>query len=95
MLENTTNAKEELRRARKEEVHKNYEYFEKNIAAIKSKSNGKNFVLLHKLEVKGYFKVFSDAVEKGKALYKDTPFSIQEIEEKPGNLGFQTYAVFK
>ncbi len=86
----------EKRRIGQEEVDKNYDYFRSNLAKITAESSGRSFVLLHKQKAIGYFDTRSDAKETACIMYKDKnlPFSIQEVADKPVELGYQAHALF-
>lgn len=78
--------------AKREEVRKNYEVFQRLLPELLVSHKGK-FALMHEGTVVEYFDTPGDAYRAGQKLYPDGLFSIQEVTASPVDLGFFSYAI--
>ncbi len=79
----------------KEEVEKNFEYFNQNYDDILNRYSNKKYVLLKSQKIVGAFDSWEDVKETAGILYKDNEnYSIQEVIPKEINLGYQSYALY-
>lgn len=69
------------------EVDRNYEAFKQMLSELMESDPGR-FALLHNRELVACFDTNRDAVQAGKKLLKDQPFSVQKITSKPVDLGY-------
>ena len=76
-----------------DQVDKNYKYFREHLGEIKERHYNKSFILLKDGKDVAGFNTMEDALEAARVLYQENEnYSIQEINEREVNLGFQTYA---
>ena len=75
-----------------EEVHRNFEAFQKCFAELYHKHPGK-VALMKDAEVVEVFDTVSDALKVGRMQFGDEVFSVQKIEESKIRLGFMGYAL--
>ncbi len=79
-----------------QEVHKNYEWFQKNENLIKEHPDKIGYyALLKNQNVVCFYKNYEEVTIVANAKFKDDPFSIQQLEEKEKihNLGNSTWIV--
>ena len=74
------------------EVDKNYDFFKTQISRLKS-SHLKKFVLLHNREISDFFTSEDDAIKIGKEKYGEGGFSVQQVSDRPIELGYQSYVI--
>jgi hypothetical protein len=77
---------------KREQIEKNYAAFVKELPKI-ALSHGGKFALMHDGEIVGYYDTSRDAVVAGEAIYPDGLFSVQQVTEKPVDLGYYSHAV--
>lgn len=80
------------RDANQAEVDRNLEAFREKLPELMESAPGK-FVLIRHREIIGLFDTLMDALTAGKKLYSDRLFSIQEIKDRPIDLGFFSHAL--
>ena len=74
-----------------EEVDRNYEAFKQMLSELMESDAGR-FALLHNMELVACFDTNRDALQAGKKLFEDQPFSVQKITSKPVDLGYFSHA---
>ena len=75
-----------------EEVKANSEIFFKELLPQLLNDNLQGqYALMHNGKIESILKDFHDAVIMGNKLYRDSPFSVQEITSEPINLGSYSY----
>lgn len=77
--------------AQREEVKRNYAEFQKMLPELIASNPGK-FALMRGGKVIEFFDSANDAFLAGRKLYADGIFSVQEIADKPVDLGFFSHA---
>lgn len=77
--------------SRREQLEKNYDSFVKKLPGL-MKSHAGKFALMKDGEIVDFFDTPLDAVTAGKHLYKQSPFSVQEVIDTPLNLGIFSHA---
>ncbi len=75
------------------EVDRNYEAFQK-LGNDFYRNHYGMYALMKDAEVIQLFSSWQDARKAAKLLYKDEPFSIQEVEKEAIDLGFHSHAIF-
>jgi hypothetical protein len=78
--------------SRKEQVEMNYKAFQELLPNIPVEFHGK-FALMKDGKIVGYFDTALDAYTAGQKLFKDEPFSIQEVIDALVDLGFFSHAI--
>jgi hypothetical protein len=73
------------------EVKRNYEAFRQRLPSILAAHQGK-IALMHSGEIVAFFDTIGDANTAGQKLFKDQPFSLQEVTDQPIDLGFFSHA---
>ena len=81
-----------LKKETHEEVKRNYDAFVRVLPTIVPSHAGK-FALMHDAKIVEYFDTAADAYRAGQQLFKDKPFSIQEVTETAADLGFFSHAM--
>jgi hypothetical protein len=79
-------------RTRQEEVDRNFSFFQSELPRLLPVHRGK-FALIHDCKITGYYDTALDAQTAGFQLYPDGLFSIQQVTETVGDLGFYSHAV--
>ena len=74
------------------EVKRNYEAFVNVLPTIIAAHQGK-FALIRDTKIIEYFDTAADAYRAGLQLFREEPFSIQEVTETAIDLGFFSHAV--
>lgn len=75
-----------------EEVTRNYTAFVQKLPEIVASHRGK-FALMRNAEIVEFFDTAADAFRAGQKIFRDQPFSIQEVTDVPIDLGFFSHAV--
>lgn len=73
------------------EIDENYDYFERNLARFLETHRGEYVLLRDRTEIAFYSRPF-DAYRDALQQYPDQRFSIQEVTERPLDLGFLSIA---
>lgn len=81
-----------MQSAREIEIDRNYDFFQRNLAFFLKDNRGK-FALLKAKEVIDFFDKPGDAYRAGLARFGDLPFSIQEVDDRPAELGLGSFAL--
>lgn len=76
---------------RQTEIDQNYDYFQRNLSRFLRKHRGQ-FALLHECKVVRWFEHPGDAYRTGLSLFPDEIFSIQEVEDRPAEMGLMSLA---
>lgn len=76
---------------RQHEIQRNFEAFQSEVGALVSEHRGK-FALMRDAEVTELFENLGDAVSAGHSRFGDGMFSIQEVTDRPLDLGFFSHA---
>jgi hypothetical protein len=74
------------------EVDRNFEAFEAALGAIISAHRGE-FALMKNGEVLSYFPSEAAALTAGRKQFKNGLFSVQEVTDRPVDLGFFSHAI--
>lgn len=72
--------------ARKDEIDRNYDFFQRNLRGYLKEHAGE-FALLKNAELVAFFKGPGEAYRAGLARFADEIFSIQEVRSEPIHLG--------
>lgn len=76
-----------------QEVERNYESFKARLPDL-LKTDANRFALMRDGAIIACFDTNRDALEAGRALFSDEPFSIQEVTNRPVDLGYFSHAGF-
>ena len=76
-----------------QEVDQNYEAFKKILPQLMESGDLNRFALMQNREVMACFDTSRDAMLAGRKLLNGEPFSVQEVTDKPVDLGY--YSHFK
>ena len=76
----------------KKEVDRNYDFFKTQISQLK-KDHLNKFALLHNKEILGFFIGEDDAIEFGTEKYGEGNFSVQQVNDRSIELGYQSYVI--
>jgi hypothetical protein len=79
-------------RTKQEEVDRNFEFFQQELPHLLQERMGK-FALIRDCKITGFYDTAQDALTAGSKLYQDGLFSIQQVTEKIGDLGFYSHAL--
>jgi hypothetical protein len=79
-------------RTKQEEVDRNFAFFQQELLKLLPAHRGK-FALIRDCKITGFYDTPQDALTAGSQLYQDGLFSIQEVTDKIGDLGFFSHAV--
>jgi hypothetical protein len=77
---------------RQEEVDGNFEEFQKELLSILSTRRGK-FALMKDRKITGFYDTVRDALTAADQLYSDGLYSIQQVTDSVGDLGFYSHAM--
>ena len=73
------------------EVDRNYDFFQRQVAQHIAERRGQ-FALVRNCKIVGFFDDPGKAAEQGAAQFNDQVFSIQEVTDRPIDLGLYSYA---
>lgn len=76
----------------RDQVERNYATFKNNLRSLLERYPGKQ-VLLHDGEIIEVFDTLSDAVKFGNARFGASNYSVQEVTNRPAELGWHSHAV--
>ncbi len=82
----------EVSSTHQEQVESNYRAFVKMLPTLLEPHAGK-FALMHDGEIVEFFDTARDAYVTGQRLYPGASFSVQEVIDRPADLGFFSHAV--
>ena len=74
------------------EIERNYAAFKELIGSLLPKEEGR-YALMHKQELVGLFDTAGAAEIAGYKAFGDKPYSIQEVDPQPLDLGFFSHAL--
>jgi hypothetical protein len=77
---------------RQQEIDDNYDFFQRNLARYLKAHRGQ-FALLRSRAVVGFFDGPGEAYRSGLARFPDELFSIQEVEDRPAEMGLVSLAL--
>lgn len=77
---------------KREQLDRNYAAFVKELPKISQTHAGK-FALMHDGQIVDFFDTARDAVVAGQNLYTDGLFSVQQVTDKPVDLGYFSHAL--
>lgn len=77
--------------ARQIEIDRNYDFFQRNLSRFLERYKGK-FALLRRGSVVGFFDGPGDAYRAGLAQFDDEIFSVQEVDDRPAEMGLSSLA---
>ena len=80
------------RNAKCEEIEKNYQFFKRILPQIKT-DHIDEFVLIRHQKIIAFYPTIIEAQIDAVRKYPDNLFSVQEVRNKPVELGFFRYAV--
>lgn len=75
-----------------DEVDRNFDAFLEKLEPL-LQSNGGQYALMRKGEIEGFFSSDIEALSAGRSRFSDCLFSIQEITDRPVDLGFFSHAI--
>lgn len=75
------------------EIDRNYDFFQRNLATFLSEHRGE-YALIKDAVVIGWFSGPGDAYRAGLAQFGEQPFSIQEADDRPAELGMGSLALY-
>lgn len=73
------------------EIDRNYDFFQRNLSRFLVTHHGK-FALLRRGAVVDFFDGPGDAYRVGLARFEDELFSIQEVDDRPAEMGLSSLA---
>ena len=74
------------------EIDRNYDFFQRNLAGYLVNHRGE-YALLKNAAVVEFYPLPGEAYRAGLARYGDEPFSIQEVEDRPAEMGMMSLAL--
>ena len=74
------------------EIDLNFDFFRRKLSDLLRENRGK-FALLRSCEVIGFFDGPGDAYRAGLSRFPDNLFSIQEVEDRPAEMGMMGLAL--
>lgn len=77
---------------KQDEVDRNFAFFQKELGSILPQHRGKYALLRHE-RITGFYDTAQDAQTAGAQLYPDGMFSLQQVTDEVGDLGFYSHAV--
>lgn len=80
---------DELRRV---EIDRNYDFFQRNLSRYMQEHKGK-FALLKNADLIGFFPGPGEAYRAGLDRFSDEIFSIQEVDDRPAEMGMMSLAL--
>jgi len=78
--------------SKREEIERNYQYFEKILPEIEDEHQG-DYVLLRQESIVAFFTTIVEAQIKALKLFNDGIYSIQQVGQEPIELGFYSHAI--
>ncbi|MFC3096578.1 hypothetical protein [Alteraurantiacibacter palmitatis] len=74
------------------EIDENYDFFQRKLKGLLQRHKGQFALLRHK-RIIGYYTGPGDAYRAGLAKFPDQIFSIQEVEDRPAEIGLVSVAL--
>jgi hypothetical protein len=78
---------------KQKEIDRNFEFFQQKLPELMTEHRGK-FALIRNREIVGFYDTAIDAQTTGEKFFNDGIFSIQQVTDKPIDLGFFSHAVY-
>lgn len=75
-----------------QEVDRNFDAFQSMLPSLLDQRRGQYALLRHQ-RIEGYFRDAGTAIEAATARFADRLYSVQEITDRPADLGFFSHAV--
>lgn len=76
---------------RQREIDANYDFFQRNLSGFLEDHRGE-FALIRARKIVGFFDGPGEAYRTGLAKFPDEVFSIQEVEDRPAEMGLMSLA---
>jgi hypothetical protein len=73
------------------EIDQNYDFFQRNLNSLLSDHRGE-YALIRRRRIVGFYSGPGEAYRDGLSRYPDELFSIQEIEDRPAEMGLTSLA---
>jgi hypothetical protein len=73
------------------EIDLNYTFFQDFVGSVVDQHRG-SYALLRHRKCEGFFRTLRDAIDAAAARFDDELFSIQEVTDRPLDLGFFSHA---
>ena len=77
---------------RNAQIDLNYDFFQRSLASLLPEHRGE-FALIRDREIIGFFAGPGDAYREGLKLFPDELFSVQEVEDRPAEMGLISLAI--
>jgi hypothetical protein len=77
---------------RQAEIDRNFDFFQRNLANWLQDHEGE-FALLRNQELVGFFPGPGEAYRAGLARFEDELFSLQEVDDRPAEMGMMSLAL--
>ncbi len=77
---------------RETEIDRNYDFFQRTVATFLAERRGQ-FALLRARKIVGFFTGPGEAYREGLAQFPDELFSVQEVEDRPAEMGLMSFAL--
>ena len=78
--------------SRQTEIDQNFDYFQRNLGRLLAERRGQ-FALLRAKKIVGFFPGPGEAYRAGLARFPDELFSLQEVEDRPAEMGMMSLAL--
>ena len=78
--------------SRQNEIDQNFDFFQRNLGELLAKRRGQ-FALLKARKIIGFFPGPGEAYRAGLAQFPDELFSLQEVEDRPAEMGMMSLAL--
>lgn len=74
------------------EIDQNFDFFQRSLAALLSEHRGE-FALIRNRKIVAFFTSPGEAYRAGLSQFEDEVFSVQEVEDRPVEMGLISLAV--
>lgn len=81
-----------MRTQRQIEIDENYDFFQRSLGSLIQHHRGE-FALLKNRRIVGLFQGPGEAYRAGLAQFPDEVFSVQEVEDRPAEMGLTSLAL--
>lgn len=78
--------------SKQKEIDLNFEFFQQKLPELMVENRGR-FALIRHREIIGFYDTAIDAQTTGEKFFKDGIFSVQQVTDRPLDLGFFSHAV--
>ncbi len=79
-------------KSRQSEIDQNYDFFQRLISSLLPEHQGE-YALIRNREILGFFPGPGEAYREGLDRFPDENFSVQEVEDRPAEMGLISLAV--